>query len=403
MAGSLATSFFSFDFSSIQFGFRDLFDILLIAILIYVVIRIFRETHSLPAVIGVMSIVLLYGVALIFDLPLTRLILRSFFGFFLVFIAVIFQRELRRFFSSFGFFNIATRLRPPTETILKEISHSVFMLVTRGEGGLIVFPGKENIENQLEGGFYLNGEISRPLLLSIFDEASPGHDGALIIRNNKVSRFGAHLPLAEDVQKVRHLGLRHRAALGLSERSDALILVISQESGKVSLAHDGALYTVPDEGELEKAIRKFYNEKYPHRNFAMLGGWFIKNAFTLSASLITAFLIWFAFNSQFTALQRNFTVVPEFKNIPQEYLVKDIIPQEIVLTVLGRSSELNSLQSEDLHVRLDGGELLQKEGWHTVSVGKENVKLPFNFSLVSIEPATLKVQVIKSDNGAKNF
>ncbi|PIQ69268.1 MAG: hypothetical protein COV90_02300 [Candidatus Tagabacteria bacterium CG11_big_fil_rev_8_21_14_0_20_41_11] len=375
-------------------------DIFIIALLIYITIKLLRETHSISVVAGVLMLLGFYGLALLFDLPLTSLVLRSFFGVFLIIIAIIFQRELRRFFSTFGFLGVARRFMPPSEMVMKTVSHSVGRMASEKIGALIIFPGREQINRHLEGGNRLNGEISEPLLLSIFDKTSPGHDGATIIESNRIRKFAVHLPLAEQIEKVRHLGLRHRAALGLSERSDAFIIVVSEERGVISVVQNGKIMQMQDEAELKRRLLEFYKEKFPQLNLFNLSRWFVKNVLLLTISFIIALGIFSVVNSRFALVQRNFVVTPEFSNIPAEIIINDVSPQEVILTLKGRGSDFDVFKPESLRVLVDVGALfnITKAGWHRVSITDKEIESPFNLSVIKIDPLSIRVQIIKKDS-----
>ena len=375
-------------------------DIFIIALLIYITIKLLRETHSISVVAGVLMLLGFYGLALLFDLPLTSLVLRSFFGVFLIIIAIIFQRELRRFFSTFGFLGVARRFMPPSEMTMKTVSHSVGRMASEKIGALIIFPGREQINRHLEGGNRLNGEISEPLLLSIFDKTSPGHDGATIIESNRIRKFAVHLPLAEQIEKVRHLGLRHRAALGLSERSDAFIIVVSEERGVISVVQNGKIMQMQDEAELRRRLLEFYKEKFPQLNLFNLSRWFVKNVLLLTISFIIALGIFSVVNSRFALVQRNFVVTPEFSNIPAEIIINDVSPQEVILTLKGRGSDFDVFKPESLRVLVDVGALfnITKAGWHRVSITDKEIESPFNLSVIKIDPLSIRVQIIKKDS-----
>jgi len=375
-------------------------DIFIIALLIYITIKLLRETHSISVVAGVLTLLGFYGLALLFDLPLTSLVLHSFFGVFLIIIAIIFQRELRRFFSTFGFLGVARRFMPPSEMVMKTVSHSVGRMASEKIGALIIFSGREQINRHLEGGNRLNGEISEPLLLSIFDKTSPGHDGATIIESNRIRKFAVHLPLAEQIEKVRHLGLRHRAALGLSERSDAFIIVVSEERGVISVVQNGKIMQMQDEAELRRRLLEFYKEKFPQLNLFNLSRWFVKNVLLLTISFIIALGIFSVVNSRFALVQRNFVVTPEFSNIPAEIIINDVSPQEVILTLKGRGSDFDVFKPESLRVLVDVGALfnITKAGWHRVSITDKEIESPFNLSVIKIDPLSIRVQIIKKDS-----
>jgi len=283
---------------------------------------------------------------------------------------------------------------------MKTVSHSVGRMASEKIGALIIFPGREQINRHLEGGNRLNGEISEPLLLSIFDKTSPGHDGATIIESNRIRKFAVHLPLAEQIEKVRHLGLRHRAALGLSERSDAFIIVVSEERGVISVVQNGKIMQMQDEAELRRRLLEFYKEKFPQLNLFNLSRWFVKNVLLLTISFIIALGIFSVVNSRFALVQRNFVVTPEFSNIPAEIIINDVSPQEVILTLKGRGSDFDVFKPESLRVLVDVGALfnITKAGWHRVSITDKEIESPFNLSVIKIDPLSIRVQIIKKDS-----
>ncbi len=278
------------------------------------------------------------------------------------------------------------------------VSHAVNQLAHDKTGALIVFPGRESIERQLEGGYRLHGEVSEPLLFSIFDKTSPGHDGATIIEGNKVKKFAVHLPLAERMEEVRRFGLRHRAALGLSERSDALIIVVSEERGTISVARSGNLREIKSEEELEGRLVDFYAKKFPRRQFNIFSRWFAKNIFLLAISFLIALGIFSFAHSRFALVQRNFVVTPEFGNIPAEILINDVVPQDVIVTFQGRGSDFDVFKPESLRVLVNVGEIpnILKPGWHRMPINEKDINLPFNLSVVKIDPSSIQIQVIKN-------
>ncbi len=189
-------------------------DILIITFLIYFIFFFIRKTRLMPIILGVLMLFLIYEMGIVLDLPLTKTVFKPFSSIFLISLVVIFQKELRRFFTIIG--TPASRRKailPAEEQTLEVIIQAMKYFVAHRIGALIVFPGQEPIERHLEGGAVLNGVVSLPLLLSIFDESSPGHDGAIIIEDNKIKKFAVHLPLAENIEAVKKFGTRHRAGL----------------------------------------------------------------------------------------------------------------------------------------------------------------------------------------------
>lgn len=237
-------------------------DIALVSFLLYLFLLLLKRTHSYNILGGVVILGGIYVIAVLFKLYLTTLIFQYFIGFLIIILAVVFQRELRNFFEWIFVLGIFSRSkpRPLSEITGKEIIDSLNYLASHKIGALIAVVGKQPIDRFLEGGFLLDGRISKPLMLSIFDPSSPGHDGALIIEGNRIKRFGVHLPLAEKFQQHKDLGTRHRSGLGLSERTDALVLIVSEERGTISTAHHGTLEVCDNTEELSARIDAFLYE-----------------------------------------------------------------------------------------------------------------------------------------------
>jgi diadenylate cyclase len=387
----LANIAFMGNFKNLSLGVNDWIDFLIITILIYIVIRVLSETHSLSVAIGILSLSALYAASAVFNLPLTHLVLQTLFGILLIFIAIIFQKELRRLFSFVGFFTFRKHV-PPNEATIATVVRTVMRLSQTKTGALIVFPGKESILRFLEGGIALRGDISEELLMSIFDESTPGHDGAVVIEDNKIKKFAVHLPLAEDLARLGKSGLRHRAAVGLSERSDALVIVVSGESGRIDVARHNALEQCADEAALRQKLLAFYGGVVSRSRWNYFFEWSAHNAFSVGASLIIAFIVWLFFIPEFTLVQKKFTVPLEFQNVSSTYVIQDAIPREAVLTLQGQSLNFESLAPQSLEAVVDLSSI-HSLGWHEISLKPSGVDVPINFSLVDISPQTIEVEI----------
>jgi diadenylate cyclase len=272
-------------------------DILIVSFLAYIFLLLIKQTNSFLVLGGFLIILFLYTGADLFGLNLTRKILGFIVTFLVIILVVIFRQELRRFFELFAvlgkniFYRRRKFLRPDFANALIQ---SIDYLVNKKIGALMIIPGNQPIDSYLSGGYYLNGMISMPLILSIFDPASPGHDGAIIIENNTIKKFAVHLPLAESIKKIGALGTRHRAGLGISEKTDALVIIVSEERGEASIAYQGTLRKIPDSVYLQNIINAFIKEKFPEEK----RHWhdFITNNFWLKLfSLLLSLILWFIF------------------------------------------------------------------------------------------------------------
>jgi len=276
---------------------KIIIDIFIVSCLVYVFLVLIKQTNSFLVLGGFLFILFLYTGADFFGFNLTRKILNFIATFLVIILVVVFRQELRRFFEMFAVFgrNIFYRrrkfLRPDFMNVLIQ---SIDYLVNKKIGALIIFPGNQPIDSYLSGGYYLNGTISMPLILSIFDPTSPGHDGAVIIENNEIKKFAVHLPLAEEIKKIGALGTRHRAGLGISEKTDALVIIVSEERGEASVAYQGTLKKIPDSIYLQNIISAFIKEKFPEEKRRWHD--FISHNFWLKLfSLFLAIILWIAF------------------------------------------------------------------------------------------------------------
>ena len=244
------------------FGPSDALDVALVALLLYTGMSWLRRTHAALAVLGLSLLAGVYLAARALHLQLTTWVFQGSFAVLALALVVMFQDELRRGFEELASYALARRgdRRPRLDTS-DVLARALADLAAAKIGALVVVAGGQRLDRLLQGGHELGGRLSPALLASLFDPHSPGHDGAVVIEDRDVTRFGAHLPLARGTAALRGLGTRHSAALGLSERSDALCLVVSEERGSVSAARSGELRQIGSEDELAKLIASFYRER----------------------------------------------------------------------------------------------------------------------------------------------
>jgi diadenylate cyclase len=217
-------------------------DILLIAFVFYRLLLMIKGTHAMQVVIGLAVLML---VTLIMRdwmrLPTTRWLLDNFWGSAVVILAVVFQPELRGAIAQLGTRPLGRIFMPNPATVANEIIEAVREAAERQMGMLIVLEQDVGLRNYADTGTSINGEVSKELLLAIFHYRSPLHDGAVIIQHGRLVAAGCLLPLSNDPSLAKILGTRHRAAVGLSEFTDAWIIVVSEETGAISLARNGQL------------------------------------------------------------------------------------------------------------------------------------------------------------------
>jgi uncharacterized protein (TIGR00159 family) len=213
---------------------------------------------------GMLLLALVYMAARMLGMTTTVWLLQGFFAVSVIVIVVIFQEELRYAFERIAMWSLRRGGREPvTPEAVETLVTSVAKLAEEHIGALIVLHGRDPLDRHVDGGWSLDGEVSLPLLDSIFDTHSLGHDGAVIIENGRVARFGCHLPLSKEFAATTDLGTRHTAALGVSERTDAFCIVVSEERGTIRLTRHGELEVMPDAAALRARIERFVAEMAP--------------------------------------------------------------------------------------------------------------------------------------------
>jgi diadenylate cyclase len=272
---------------------KNLIDILIIAAAIYTLLVFVKQTHFFSMLWGLAVLILVIVFSKVLNLGLTSRVIESLWPSFTLIFVIVFQKEVRYFFE--WLFHLSRRQDvgriSPSSKISEIIVKAAENLAAKKVGALIVITGNFRLEGIIEGGWPLNGQISMPLILSIFDPSSPGHDGAIVIEGDVVKKFGVHLPLAENFQAFGNLGTRHRAALGLAQKSDAMVIVVSEERGTISLAYKGNIKVVENISELQKQIEKFVKEKFPSKTIP-LKNIFIRNLKEKVLSIVIALILW---------------------------------------------------------------------------------------------------------------
>ncbi len=246
---------------NLSFAFTSIIDILLVATFVYYLLYLLKGTRSARIAFGIIMLIVLYFIADRFQLQTMSWLLQNFLTYIVIAIIVIFQADIRKALATFGrnpfldFF----RIREKSTGYLVELQRAVNLLAQRNIGALIVIERELELKNLIETGLRLDAEIKSDLLLSIFNTRSPLHDGAVILTHGRIASAGAILPLSSRLDINKGYGTRHRAALGLSEESDAVVIVISEEQGSVSIAFDGRLTKLDTPLELERRLKSLLN------------------------------------------------------------------------------------------------------------------------------------------------
>ncbi|NBI29981.1 diadenylate cyclase CdaA [Chengkuizengella marina] len=245
--------------------FMDIIDILIVSYVIYKLIMIIRGTRAVQLLQGIVVVIVAWALSILLGLNTLQWMMEQAFNYGLLAVIIIFQPELRRALEQLGRGKIFTRTVSQEEKEvndrISEVIKSINYLSKRKIGALIVFEKETGLNEYIESGIQLKSKISAELLINIFTPNTPLHDGAVVIKNGEIRAAGCYLPLSENPFISKELGTRHRAAIGMSEVSDALCIVVSEETGAISMAMNGQV--VRDVKD-ESLISKIFEELKPN-------------------------------------------------------------------------------------------------------------------------------------------
>lgn len=244
----------------------DVLDILIVAVIIYELLLLTRHTRGSALLKGLFLLLIIALLSNLFGLVSLNWLLRAILQNGAVVLVVLFQPEFRKALERMGrsrLFQKSGRksVNEDRDLVISEIIQSIMDLSKRRVGALIVFEQQTGLQDVIETGTRLNAEISAPLLENIFEPKTPLHDGAVVVRDNEIMAAACILPLAEASGVSRELGTRHRAAVGITENTDAIVLVVSEETGIVSMARDGQLTRPLTVRTLEEVLNQIYTAR----------------------------------------------------------------------------------------------------------------------------------------------
>ncbi len=240
MIPSLASRFGAL--AHLNFGWRDALDILIVAIITYALLRLIRGTRAVQMVLGLFAIFFVYVLASLLKLVALTTVLKALIFYVPFAIIVLFSHDLRRALAAFGrtpFFALFSGYH--AEETVSEIVLAVTSLSARRVGALIVLERREGLKNYIENGSRIDSVVSYELLVTLFAPGTPMHDGAVIISGDRVAAAASFLPLSLKEGLPKRFGTRHRAAIGITEETDAIAILVSEERGTISLARGGEI------------------------------------------------------------------------------------------------------------------------------------------------------------------
>jgi uncharacterized protein (TIGR00159 family) len=362
-------------------GWLDLLDIGLVSVFGWLAIRYFRRTHAQTALIGLALLGVVYFIARSLNLRLATALFQGFFAIAVIVLVVVFQEELRRVFEQLGSW-WQRRDQPPTaeaQSTLDLLVRTVARLAASRTGALIVIPGREPIDRHIDGGIALGGRASEPLLLSIFDSSSPGHDGAVILRGKSIESFAVHLPLSANHAALGPGGTRHAAALGLSERCDAICIVVSEERGTVSIARNGELKRLK---RAEDLIVELGSVLRPQTQTSPW--WQGRAGLDAALAMTGALVLWMVLVAGSDVSEATLQAKVEVTNLPETMQLDSTDPPAFEVVLEGPRRDLLLAERSGVKVQIDA--YLARLGRRTFTISAQNVQAPDALKVLSINP-----------------
>ncbi len=375
------------------FSWRAVLDIALIGAALYFLYRTLIRLGTWKIVAGILIAVVFFIVASYLDLKGIEWIYLNVSHVAVISIVVLFQPELRKMFEKAASMHRNKTLRYD-EDFSRIIAESMWKMASQKTGAIIVIPGSEPVDEWLNGGFPVNAIPSMPFILSIFDPNSPGHDGALVVKQGLFSSFGVRLPVSQSGRLGEEYGTRHQAAMGLSERCDAMVIVVSEERGRVSIFYKSKINIMENEKQIINMICSHCGKEgllqleIPERKIGK------KRAMEIVGSLAVAIVFWIALiASQSEMLEKIISVPVEYTATAEDVVMIGDKPKEIKIHLAGAKSDLNAVIASDLSVKIDLAK--SGEGKQTFIISKENIRIPKGIRLIDVDPSSVEITMAK--------
>ncbi len=368
---------------------KDIADIIIMSFLVYQLYSWFKNTKALQVVIGLASLGLVYVVTKYFGLFMTSWILQEIGTVLFILIIVVFQAEIRQALYRFSLLrNMFGRQESGPQIELGKLAAAVFSLAASNTGAIIVFQRREPLDEYLLHGVPLDSLLSSQLIGSIFMDGTPLHDGAVVIRDGRIALASCHLPLSTNSELPHYYGTRHRAGIGLTERSDAIVIIVSEEMGQVSLAQGGELQIIRKQEELTDTLHTLLAPPEPEIQKVSIKQRIFSNLWPKLATVLLVVGSWLIITSRQGGV---ITVAApiKFHNLPDNLALINNVPEQVEVQLKVFSSLVPSPRPEEIVADLDLSRL--KEGQNTVPVSDEDFKLPLGMKVSGVKPSVVKV------------
>lgn len=372
-------------------SWRAALDIVVIGAGLFFVHRTLVRLGTWKLLIGIVAAFLFFGLASMLRLEGVEWIFQNVSQVAVLALIVIFQPELRKILEKIV--SLYGRNKPSTDQNLTGIvAESLWLLGQKKQGALVVYPGREPIADKLSGGYLLAAEASVPLVMSIFDPNSPGHDGAMIIENNKLCKFGVRLPISQTQRLDEQYGTRHHAAMGLAEATDALVVLVSEERGSVSAFLNGAMTRLDSAQSIEDEIIR-HQTRHDILSIKQLTRMDQRTSFQAAGSLLAATVFWIVLaSSNKEVIERSFTLPIDYSAPINDLVLVGERVEEARLRVTGPRSAVNDFILTGPSLKVDLSTM--SEGTQTALIGTDHINSD-RVSILGSTPAQVEVTLAK--------
>ncbi len=372
---------------------RDIVDILFLTIVAYQLYIWFRESRALRVIIGLVALGGIYSIAKFWDLFLTTWVFQILWQVLLILLLILFQAEIRQVLEKVSPMRyLRSRRRVFQKTLTKELSQTLFELAAERTGALIVLTRNDNPSEFVHAGQTIMSLPDSALIKSIFNRYAPAHDGAIVIAQDRITQMGCILPLSKDENLPEKYGTRHRAALGLSEVTDAVCLVVSEERSEVATVVEGQIVTWQDPEALAGHLGEIFGGpelRVPDLK-GFLKGIFVENWRTKLGALALVTIAWLVLASQQEA-DTTITTPVQHTNVPSHLILGPGSTPTVDLTVSGRRNAIRTLKEQDIQVSVDLTDITL--GRHLIKISAKNIFLPFGVNIDRVAPQKIMVNL----------
>lgn len=374
-----------------DFRFQDLLDILFLTVFSYHLFLWFRGTKAFKALVGLLVFGVVFTAARVWGLFLTTWVFQILWQVLVLLLIILFQREIRQVLErvnplrSFGLH----RLGAPGAWS-QGLAEGVFWLASKRTGALIILERADAVEELVTEGHALEADPTSELLMSVFQKDSPLHDGAMLIRAGRVAQVACYLPLTSETGLPKQWGTRHRAALGLTERCDAWVVVVSEERGEVSLARGGEMVHAEDKEELVRLIREAFEPSRPgiprgeQLRLLVTRRWRVK-----AAVFGVVCAVWLALAGQ-QDFEVSLDVPVAVQNVPPDRVLVEPVNPQVRIRVQGLRKDASILSEKNVQAVVDASGVSGDRG--VARITRSDIQLPNDrVRVVKIDPTRMEL------------